>query len=46
VDFGSVPVVFSTVKLEFIPKLKICFLSLVFRIINQAHDPENNPENS
>ena len=35
-----------TTKNEFIPKLEIWFLSLAFRIINQAHDHENNPENS
>jgi len=31
---------------ELIPKLEICFLGLVFRIINQAQDHENNFENS
>ena len=31
---------------ELIPKLKICFLNLVFRIIDQVSDHESKSENS
>jgi len=47
--FGGCKVVLASEndgKKELIPKLEICFLGLVLRIINQAQDHENNFENS